>query len=350
MSYYGELYGFSLRDNICEETVGKSFSDITDFFSKAPFKSGTIAVGYGNNEHKSCAYSISVGVAEHGNDALIFENCILPSFMYTIKELNITAGIYIKRINPLVISFFDSFGMPLSSNFLFGYSEKNNKNGEISSFNQADLFYLRNLQSITGKDFSASASISCANSITRNIWKNFFVTDSDALTFQVASDGSAVNAYSDKLGFISHEKLMIACAVCLMKRNICPVLPDYVHFIADELADRHNSRILRYSASCSEEISLQRFTADPLYMCITLMSQEKDFISVCNEVPGFYTAKREIITENCNEKDFFGTSGKISITHSGKNRITVAAQAYKAETASELCCNYIDSLKIQPKE
>jgi hypothetical protein len=80
------------------------------------------------------------------------------------------------------------------------------------------------------------------------------------------------------------------------------------------------------------------------------MSQEKAFISVCNEVPGFYTAKREIITENCNEKDFFGTSGKISITHSGKNRITVAAQAYKAETASELCCNYIDSLKIQPKE
>ena len=345
MSYYGEFCGFSLKDNICEEVISKSFSDITDFFSKASFDKGTIAIGYSSETHKSCAYSISVGVAEHGNNALILEDCALPAFLYTSKKLNVKAGIYIKRVNPLVIMLFDSFGIPLNTDFLLHASNCRTGEGNISTFNQADLFYLSNLKSIAGNDFSADASISCGNNKIRNIWRKFFNDKSDSLSLQISNDGFCVNAYSNQIGFISHEKLMLAYSVCLMKNNIPPILPDYVHFIADELADKFNSRVIRYSQSCSEKISDQLFTCDPLFLCIMLMSQKKDFISLCKEIPDFYTAKREEASSDCAEKSIFGINGKITVTHSGKNRITIAAQAYNAETASELCGDYISNLK-----
>lgn len=343
MSYYGENFGFSLRDNLCEEASGSqmSFADITSFFSQVDIK-GNVAVGYSEKNLKSVAYSIAAGLSQHGNDVILLNNTLKNAFHFICSALNVPTAVLIQRQNPLVVSFFDSYGLPFNTDFLLHQTVQCGKIGCITSFDNTDSLYLTMLKNRISSD-KFSASISCENQKVRNIWQNFFDDDSSSdICFQISHDGSTVNAYSQKTGFISHEKLIIAYAFHLMKSGISPILPDNVHFIANELADICKCKIRRYSDVCGAEIRRQLFTLEPLFLC-TMLS-EIGLISTCRQIPDFYTAKREISADNCKEQNFFTSKGRINATKSGKNRLTVTAQAYSIETAAELCSDYITAI------
>ena len=143
---------------------------------------------------------------------------------------------------------------------------------------------------------------------------------------------------------------MLAYALHLMKNKENPALPENMHFIAQELAEKHNCKITEGGSDYNSIILKQRFTIDPLFLCIQLLNKIDSFYELCSEIPDFYTAKREFSTEYFDlfaEKTIIDNNGRIKISNSGKKRITLTAQAYNAETAAELCCfwqNKINSL------
>ena len=346
MSFYGENNLFSFRDNICEQITKEplTVSQLAEFGSKVNFNGKIIAVGFESDMLKSYAYSLASGIAQQGCNVIITENAVLPAFICGLNKISVSYGMYISSANPLIIQIYNGFGVPCSSEFLLNNSkkEKNCSNiGKISSYLHINELYLNEIHNSFENNTKINAGISCGNKSIINMWSDFFADNSDEIILQISQCGTKVNIYSSETGFISHEKLMLAYALHLMKNKENPALPENIHFIAQELAEKHNCKITEGGSDYNSIILKQRFTIDPLFLCIQLLNKIDSFYELCSEIPDFYTAKREFSTEYFDlfaEKTIIDNNGRIKISNSGKKRITLTAQAYNAETAAELCC------------
>lgn len=83
-------------------------------------------------------------------------------------------------------------------------------------------------------------------------------------------------------------------------------------------------------------------------MCKACIGQKK-FIDTVKKLPQFASVRREVTLDNAEKipvkKAYSENGGKILISRSGKNRITLVAQAYNSETASELCHSWSEKLR-----
>jgi len=344
MSYYGEKGNFSFRDNFCEESENIGIGELADFGKLLGSIFRRIAVGTDKTSKMPELYALAGGMADGGSDIFLI-NDTMPVFRYGIKSAECDCGVYLCGSEKLRMIFFDSFGINMSESVMqkiynANPDNKNTGNGKISVLNHMSELYINSLKDIVSDEFSGNAVISCANRKISDIWRIFFSSETGDVIFQVSEDGSRVNCYSTDFGFIAYERLILAYAVTLWEKGETVILPDGFHYAGEELAKDMNARYEYQKMSNHADVYRQRFTFDSLFLCIELLNSGKSISDMMRKLPKFYTAKREIVTDffmRSPERTISTSEGKIKLSKSGKNRLTLTVQSMNMETSAELC-------------
>ncbi len=359
MSYSGENKYFSFRDGYCESlpNVTVSSSDAAEFGRTISRFFRRFSVGCDGFSNMHILYAVCCGLSECGRDVYVCENTDLPSFKFGMPLLSADCGIFISGENCLKISIFNESGFPVSSKLLTEIikaepADTVEKCGKITSSTSFRSIYIDNIaDSFSGAGSSIPAGISCGKRSVRSLWLEFFTGEDDSLVFQISDDGQRVNAYSSETGFISYEKLILAYALKLSQQGQAVYLPENFHYAADFMTSENPLKIKRFSSEgkIPEEAVKQRFLLDPLYMCTHLADNRQNFFKSVKSLPQLAAAKREITIDSVENipcgKTILENDGRIIISRSGKNRITLLAQAYSSETAAELCSQWSEKLR-----
>ena len=356
MSYIGQNELFSFRDGRCESLPGKVLSSAraAGFGRVLAGTAGRFIAGCGNYSHTHILYALCSGLSECGREVYLCEDTDMQSFRYSIPMLSADCGVYISGTGQTVImDFFRRDRLPFSRSETLSVmngapAERAGRPGRLTQFTSFRSIYLNSIRDSLGPDMlPISAGVSCGCREVRSLWLEFFSGESDELVFQVSEDGSRVNAYSRSAGFISHEKLLICYAAKCTAHGQRVWLPDRVHYAAEESA---GSMISRFSRDeLPEDAASQRHLFDPLYMCTALVSDVKSFLHMAGRLPAFSSSKREVTVDAPDKvpvgKSLTAPGGRVILERSGRNRISVLAQAYSAETAAELCCSWTEKLR-----
>lgn len=358
MSYIGENSKFSFKNGFCEP-IDKNMltsSFMSDFGKIVATYFSSVSVGMDNENCQHLLYAFCSGLAEFGCDVFICRNIDSPSFKFGITLLQVECGIYFSN-NSMKISFFDKNGIPLKDEILLKImssepvsSAKNY--GKFIFIDYINHLYINNIKnSLNLTDLPLNAGISCGSTLIRNLWHIFFRNTDNTLIFQVSDDGHHVNAYTDDLGFISYEKLILCYISMYLKDNSVVFLPDYFHFAADDYFIKQNLKIKRFNLqeNIPLEVFSQRFLFDPLYMCASIVKNTSLFLDTLGNLPDLCSAKRYIYLNNSSSdsffKDFYDCNNRIIISRNGKNYLTLLIQSHKAETAAKLCTVWEEKLK-----
>ncbi|MCM1315343.1 MAG: hypothetical protein NC040_09715 [Muribaculaceae bacterium] len=359
MGYSGENKYFSFHDGFCETlpgvTVGSSETAVFGRIISKFFRRFSVGCDGFRNMH--ILYALCCGLSECGRDVYVCENTDLPSFRFGLSMLSADCGIFISGDGCLKMSFFGADGFPVLSSVMTEIMNASPANivekcGKIMSCTSFREIYINNLaDTFSGTGSSIQAGISCGNRSVRSLWLEFFSGEDDNLVFQISDDGQRVNAYSTQAGFISHEKLILSYVMKLSAAGQAVYLPENFHYSADILTEKSPLKIKRFSSEnpVPPEAVKQRFLTDPLYMCIHLADNKADFIRSVKSLPALASARREIFIENLENipcgKTITETDGRVIISRSGKNRITLLAQSRTAETAAEICSDWCEKLR-----
>lgn len=355
MSYLGENKYFSFRDGCCEVLPKANISSteaaelgrtIARFFTR-------FSIGCSGFERLPILYALCSGISECGKDVYVCENTDMPSFRFGFPLLSSDCGIFISDGAGLKLSFFDKSGFTLPESLLSEImnsapEQPSERSGKIHSATSFKSIYINNISDSLGKERNIiSAGISCGNKNIRSLWLEFFSGEDDTLVFQISDDGQRVNAYSTELGFISYEKLTLAYCLKLIDSGRTVWLPENFHYAADYL----ESGIKRFNTDTGipDNAENTRFLHDTLYMCVHLASDKNEMTENIKRLPKLASAKREITISNMDNlplnKVFSDEKGRVIITPSGKNRISLLAQTLSSETATELCAVWTEKLR-----
>ncbi|MDE5854291.1 MAG: hypothetical protein K2H19_04425 [Ruminococcus sp.] len=355
MSYLGENKYFSFRDGYCEVLPKANISSkeaaelgrtIAGFFTR-------FSIGCSGFERLPILYALCSGISECGKDVYVCENTDMPSFRFGFPLLSSDCGIFISDSAGLKFSFFDKSGFTLPESLLSKImnstpQQPSERSGKIHSATSFKSIYINHISDSLGKEHNIiSAGISCGNKNIRSLWLEFFSGENDTLVFQISDDGQRVNAYSTELGFISYEKLTLAYCLKLINSGGTVWLPENFHYAADYL----ESGIKRFNTDTGipDDAENVRFLHDTLYMCVHLASDKNEMTENIKKLPKLASAKREITVSNMDNlplnKVFSNEKGRVIITPSGKNRISLLAQTLSSETATELCSVWTEKLR-----
>lgn len=358
MGYIGENSKFSFRDGFCEplaDTVITS-SDMADFGRALAGLFNRITVGCENGNNAYLMYAMSSGIAECGKEVFVCEDTDLPSFTFGLSVTAPDCGIYFSG-STLKLSFFSRNShfftdAQLERIMTAGCSVIAERCGKITPVNSLRQLYINSINdSLDGCSIPIKAGISCGSKMIRKLWEEFFSGEDDSLVFQISDDGRHVNSYSAEMGFISHEKLILAYALISLENGGTLYLPDSFHYAASDISSCSNIVVKYYNPQYDipDEAAAQRFLTDPLFMCTALARDREIFRKALEKLPKFASAKREIALNICSSEPFsktvFEANGRVNITKSGKNRVTLSAQAYSSETAAELCGIWSEKLR-----
>lgn len=350
MAYTGENGTFTFRDGYCESLPGK---DITS--SDAALLGRTVgqlfrrfSAGCQDFRHTHILYSLCSGIAECGKDVYLCENTDLPSLRFSCGGLGADCCIFVSGDDCVRISMFGEEGFPVPDRTLKKIMElspagKADICGRIMAVTSFSNIYMSNISDSTGAGRKRlPAGVSCGNRAVRELWCHFFTGDDDNFIFQISDNGQRINAYSVEYGFLSYERLTLAYVHKLVSKGETVWLPEDFHYGADTL-ERIGQNIRRFSPenSIPKEAVRQRFLTDPLFMCVDLLSHSSDMNTALREIPVLAAVRRDIPVDDIDNipcgRTIFDDSGRVIIRRSGRNRISLTAQAFSQETAAELC-------------
>lgn len=357
MSYIGENGLFTFRDG------GFEVKDSELLTAKDATALGHRLAGFGHRFYAGCRSfensramtALCHGITECGGEVCLCGNTDLPSFRYGIPLVSADCGIFADGTgNALRFTFYDRNGFVWNDRQLselvnapeLHITEKQGKVSTLTTF--ADLYTgsIRDSLSLRGKII---AGVSCADRSVRALWEDIFTGDNDTLVFQISDDRQRVNAYSSDVGFISYEKLVMTYVSQLIKKGEEVWLPDSFHYAADFAFGSDKLRRFSAEGEVPAVAAKQRFLSDTLYMCARLAQRRGDFLDAVRELPSFATSKRDIALNVTDDipcgKTILDNSGRITVTRSGRNRVSLAAQAFSVEAAAELCTEWAEKLR-----
>lgn len=360
MSYIGENELFSFRDGYCESKPGAvvTSNSITDLGRILAGRFGRFSAACDSFSHVHLLYALCCGLSECGRDVYVSENTDLSSFRFSFPILSSDCGIYISGSGSTVkISFYTSDRFPFTDELLAGIlegapapiAEKSGKMTSAASFR--DIYKNNVSDSSEMERFPVFAGISCGNRSVRSLWLEFFTGEDEKLVFQISDDGQRVNAYSVEAGFISYEKLLLAFAVKSSENGEVIYLPESFHYAADLIDNAKKLKIKRFAAfgDIPDSSPMKRAFCDPLYMTVILAEDKQSFIELIKGLPHLAAAKRDVTVSDVENiplnRSISDCGGRVVITRSGRNRISLLAQSYSSETAAELCSSWTDKLR-----
>ncbi|MBR1591948.1 MAG: hypothetical protein IJ666_02930 [Ruminococcus sp.] len=347
MGYVGENNYFSFRDGGCEGKNGHSIDTTGAAYLGRVLSGlfGRFSIGCGGFENLPLVYSLCGGISECGKDVYICENTDIPSFVFGCPLISADCGIYVRDGK---IIFYDRNGFIFPDVRLIEImngkpAKKSEKCGRISSLTSFRDIYINNIADSLNISSAMPAGISCGDRAVRSLWFEFFTGDDDELIFQISNDGSRVNAYSNEYGFIPYEKLILIYAV-MHNKNSTVYLPWDIHYAADYI-EKLNVKRFDYNDMPPQAVG-QRFLKDALYMCTHIAENRYSLGRIMKEIPSIAAARRDIVSDSeTSGKVIESENGRIILKRSGKNRISLTAQAYSSETAAELCSQWAEKLR-----
>lgn len=358
MGYIGENKDFRFHGGICEALRGGAVSSLemaelgrtlTRYFSRF----SAACEGF---ERLHLLYALCSGISECGGEVYICENSELPSFRFSTPLLSAECSLFISCGAGVKLYFFDERGFAMPEMTLDRIMRSKSpapaeKAGKISVTTSFRNIYVNNLRDKLGVTEKIHAGISCGNRNVRSLWEEFFTGESNRLVFQISDDGQRVNAYSVGNGFISGEKLALAYCISKTRSGERILLPDVFHYAAEMAAGASGDLIQRFDSSerVPDTNAHSRFLRDPLFMVLELVHDTESFYSLLRELPALASAKRELVVDNSNisssGKSFMTGKGRVIITPSGKNRLSLVSQAMSSETAAELCSFWSEKVR-----
>ena len=357
MSYIGEDSFFSYRDGKCEFVKGcSSLSAAASCLGrKLAVVSKRFTAGCCDYRSVHVLYAICSGIAEAGADVYVCESTDIPSLLFSQPLLAADCALYVNGGDcGNSVSLFNNYSFPFSDTALQKLldtvpGKHTGKSGRMIPMTSFSSILANNISdSVGGLKDKLPAGISCGNRFVRSLWQEFFSGEDDKLVFQVSDDGLRVNAYSQQHGFLSCEKLKACYAMKLLGKGEKVWLPEDMHYEADIHFVNEKTKRLSYD-DIPENVPLQRFLTDPLFMCVKLFSDADGTGSVLRSMPELASSRREITVTNICHIPFGSlyseNSGRISVDRSGRNRIRLTVQSYSTEAAAELCSVWTEKLR-----
>ena len=384
---YGNVRQLGIDDEgICGETNGEITPQIAATLGSSLASIGKkIGVGYrGTASSKALAYSLISGILAAGSDAWCIGECVETELDFAMRNAALDLGCYIDSGVVTKLKIVSEKGMPLTRKQERKIEAGLNRSEYTkSSFNDfGELLDVPSLKDLYFNELSGIVKtqlkgirieISTANSRIAKIGQRLLSEINDVngerIVFHISTDGRRASAYTDELGYVFYEKLMLLCCESYFQKGIDISLPYSSPAIADALAVRYGSKVLRYyncpvdnsDKEARELGSKILFPRDALALMLVLvenLTERKISLSqAIDELPNFTAASRFVSIEKspssvlksfCNERGGLNEGviaseieGRVLIrpVKTGKG-VMMFVESFKNETAAEICDFY----------
>lgn len=193
----------------------------------------------------------------------------------------------------------------------------------------------------------------------------------EEIIFHFLDNTGKVTAYSEKTGYILHERLILLCVKIHFEKNEDIAVPFTLPCVFDELAGNYSANLYRYfSSSCSSADKFARklaanennsFVHDGMYLIADILNyltnKNISLSDALSDIPQFYSSERFIsLSDNDKASKNFFSEIKSKFKHSddgiviskndaraiirpmkrGKG-LMLFVDAHKAETAAAIC-------------
>ncbi len=358
------------------------------------FKIGdAIIVGWsGKDSARALADAFKAGLVSCGVRVFDLGKSNTQQVMYAVNRVSAKIGCYISVDYAENIKLMDVGGLPLKRGLEFKIEQSYNSGnfralpfhdyGDISDMNGVAMLYESFVANYLPERFTGvNVEIRTSSKPTAKIADRLFHTrndiDSERIVFHISNDGSACSAYTDKTGYVFHERLIILAMKILYQRQIEVALPYSFPTTADTLAEHENGRLYRYfncsndnSDDDAREIAKRPdnfFVRDGLVLSAMIsgyLSENKiSLADAIKDIPKFYTTQRyvsmtltpaEIMDKFAvssggrNEGVVMKNNESRAIIRPLKNGdgLMIFAESFKTEAASALC----DEIQIRIKQ
>lgn len=384
-------------DDESEFNFGNSLNAPTDFakmgmaIGTAFNKNDVILIGYSDEEtSKILSDSLISGLVSTGIKVFNAGICTNQHIMYGTSHFCASAGCFVSADYEEKIKITDKGGLPLKRNIEIKIENSYNNNsfrtldchtfGKIYEFNGTKALYEIFLETMLPESFvGLNAEIRTSSKETACLADDLFHSkndiDGEKIIFHVSADGNSCSAYTEKTGYIFHEKLILLAMKALFNKKIPVSLPFSFPMKAESVAETENGRILRYYNSSDNNtdeearaIAQRRdnlFVRDGLALaciiCGYLSENNLTFLKAISEIPKFSSIQRyvsyngniinminELSVEKAGEEGVFyskdNTRALIRPLKSG-NGLMIFAESFKSEEASAACDEIQEKLK-----
>ncbi len=323
------------------------------------------------------------GLLSSGVTVFDLGECTQQQAMYAVNRLTARLGCFSAADYSERIKLMERGGIPLKRKTEHKIEEAYNRRdfrqlsyhsyGTRIDMHGIAALYERFLGDMLPSEFKGvNVQIRTSDKKTAQIAENLFHsrndTDGERIVFHLSTDGGSCSAYSDKTGYIFHERLVLLAMKAAYEQGIPVSVPYAFPMGADSLAEEQNGRLYRYyNCSDTDEDEEARkvakrpdnfFVRDGLALAVVIsayLSQKGITLSdAAQSIPRFYTTQR-FVSVNCNPvrliKEFtLAKSGSpegavyqgnesravIRPLKSGSG-IMIFAESFKSETACSLC-------------
>lgn len=328
-------------------------------------------IGYGSgNASNVLAHSFGNGIQTAGGYSWYIGECIPCEVDYAIKHLNADGGAYIQSGNITRIIPFAENGTPLDfaeqSALEYSINHDNsayvpyNEYGSSENISVYRSIYFKYLNDIIPENINFTISVNSSDRIIselcRNLLKNREMKSDmmNSIVFNISSDGRKISAYSEKSGFVFHEKLIMLCCDNIFAKGYDIIVPAGASSRLNQLAEKYSRRISVYSGNEPYE----NFFADGLVLMaevIRILSERNISLATAVDLLPDYASSSKFISIEKSPAEIMqklyshalispdgsvisSKDGNVSIqpSRSGKS-IMVYAEAARYETARELC-------------
>ena len=350
-------------------------------------KSQTVLVGYSDSpSSKSLSLAFISGLLSTGVNVYDISECTHQQVMYAGNLTNSSVCCYIQTDYYTKIIISQAGGIPLSSDIQSrienNYNDKSFRNthindiGELRHLSGTAGLYKEHLESLLpDRLVSINADIRCNNICQAKLADSIFQSrndiDGEHIVFHISSDGCSCSAYTDKTGYVCHERLMLL-AIGICAENGIPVsLPYYFPYEADSFAEKIGAKLYRYNnfnANNIQNNTAKRqdnlFVRDSIMLCCMICNYLScngiSLSEALNDIPDFSSVQRYITVYNSSGNALnriFNDNSKGMIEYSNTNSrakikqlkaangIMVFAESYKAEFASAICDEIQEKIK-----
>lgn len=393
----GICRSISIDDN-CECTVGNGSTSPADFarlgmaIGSSLNKNDIVVVGYSDDyTAKILSDSLISGILSTGLKVFRMGKCSCQQIMFILTRLSGKIGCFVTADYTERVKLMNKGCLPLKHDVEKAIENAYNNNsfrslcigeyGKSYDISDAKILYEIFLEKLLPAKFNyINAEIRCTSKETAQTADSIINPKNDIngehVVFHISADGSSCSVYSDKTGYVFHERLiMLALSICFEKQ--IPVsLPFSFPIKADEIAEKYGGKIYRYY-NCSDDDSDVKarkvavrtdnmFVRDGLMLiciiCAYLSEKKIGFSEAIKEIPAVATVQRFVsIKEDplvlldtfavsqagLNEGIVYMKENARALIRPQKNAkgLMIFAESFKSEQASSICDDIQDMLK-----
>lgn len=341
-----------------------------------------VGVGYDSSrESKALAMAVLSGLISGGSNISDFGECYESQMSFFVSFCSLDSGIYISANNKkTTIKLFGQFGMPLyrknERELESRYKRSDFRRGSctgngITDMSQISEIYEGQLLALSGDRLSeATGQIYSKNKMITHIAnKCFFMlgcVEKDAPSFTVDYYGKEVTAKDENGNVITHDKLLVLCAMNELRKKRDIAIPFNSPVCIDSIGNDFGATVYRIGVSpmniYDENISLafrhSMWAFDGLALCFKLLGivkqSHKTLVDLIAEIPKFCVSSKVVfspvalskissmldIRTDSDSQGLRKNTGRgfVSVARTGAGRlIRIIAEAESMEVAKEIC-------------